>query len=89
MPLDMESMVLAYPMYSAGIGSLPRMEATAASSPEARYRFAPWPRRLGKFRVEADTAVDFGASVPGYPCTGNGPSVFPLSFFAMLAKCCE
>ncbi|MNP30326.1 hypothetical protein D3C76_1233930 [compost metagenome] len=53
----MLSMFFAYSMYSSTVGSLPMIEATAASSAEARYTLVESPRRFGKLRVEVDTTV--------------------------------
>ena len=61
MSLDMVLRFSANFKYSAGVGSLPMTAATAASSADPRYTFAPLPKRLGKLRVDVEIAVDFGA----------------------------
>ncbi len=54
----MVSISFAYCMYSSTVGSLPMIEATDASSAEARYTLVASPRRFGKLRVEVETTVE-------------------------------
>ncbi|MNN99649.1 hypothetical protein D3C81_2193500 [compost metagenome] len=54
---------------------MPRIEATAASSAEARYTLAPSPRRLGKLRVEVETTVEFAATRAWLPMHSEQPGI--------------
>ena len=69
----------AYSRYSAGVGSLPRMAETAASSADARYTFAPLPSLLGKFLVDVETTVDFSATLAWLPMQREQPGISVLA----------
>eukprot|EP00405_Crypthecodinium_cohnii_P014048 CAMPEP_0206455548 /NCGR_PEP_ID=MMETSP0324_2-20121206/21818_1 /ASSEMBLY_ACC=CAM_ASM_000836 /TAXON_ID=2866 /ORGANISM="Crypthecodinium cohnii, Strain Seligo" /LENGTH=66 /DNA_ID=CAMNT_0053926273 /DNA_START=34 /DNA_END=230 /DNA_ORIENTATION=+ len=62
-------------MYSAWVGNRPKMAATAANSALAKYTFAPWPNRLGKFRVEVETTVALSATRAWLPMHKEQPGI--------------
>ena len=75
MSLAEAAMVCAYLPYSATVGSLPSIAATAASSADARKTLAPLPRRLGKLRVDVDTTVDLSDTRAWLPMHNEQPGI--------------
>ena len=62
-------------MYSAVVGMYPSVAVTALSSAEARYTFAPLPRRFGKLRVDVDSTVALSATLAWLPMHNEHPGI--------------